>query len=202
MSDIFDETELQNNKILKNLSDSTLESLTDDVEKLTFSDIYEEADVAGNNVLEYLYNATDDQGNLYPITNLTDAVDKMAVSDVFDQTEINDNPILKSLAYHDNGDKVLVNEMNDRLNLLTVEDVFGDDMYKKNDQGEYVDKDGNVELINVGVKNPTDPIETLSDLLDRSPEIIAKIKSLFSKAPAEETEEDWSGSFGKHIIPT
>ena len=144
LKDIFDETELQNNKILKNLSESTLESLTDDVEKLTFSDIYDETDVAGNNVLEYLYTATDDEGNLYPITNLTEAVDKMAVSDVFDETEINDNPILKSLAYDENGDEVLINDMNDRLNTLTVEDVFGDDMYKKNENGEYVDKDDNV----------------------------------------------------------
>ncbi|MBR2330033.1 MAG: hypothetical protein IKA40_02190, partial [Clostridia bacterium] len=144
LKDIFDETELQNNKILKNLSESTLESLTDDVEKLTFSDIYDEADVAGNNVLEYLYNATDDEGNLYTITNLTEAVDKMAVSDVFDETEINDNPILKSLAYDEEGEPVLINDMNERLNTLTVEDVFGDDMYKKNDEGEYVDKDDNV----------------------------------------------------------
>lgn len=55
-----------------------------------------------------------------------------------------------------------------------------------------VSKDGNVELINVGVKNPSDPIEQLSDLIDRSPEIIAKIKALFAKDKAEETaaEED------------
>ncbi len=42
-------------------------------------------------------------------------------------------------------------------------------------------KDGSVELINIGVKNPTDPMEQLSDIIDRSPEIIAKIKALFAK---------------------
>ena len=55
-----------------------------------------------------------------------------------------------------------------------------------------VSKDGDVELINIGVKNPSDPIETLSDLIDRSPEIIAKIKALFGKGDKkaeEETEE-------------
>ena len=53
-----------------------------------------------------------------------------------------------------------------------------------------VDKDGNVELINIGVKNPSDPMEQLSDIIDRSPEIIAKIKALFAKNKAEdETEE-------------
>ena len=52
-----------------------------------------------------------------------------------------------------------------------------------------VSKDGDVELINIGVKNPSDPIEQLSDLIDRSPEIIAKIKALFAKNK-EETSED------------
>ena len=53
-----------------------------------------------------------------------------------------------------------------------------------------VDKNGNVELINIGVKNPSDPMETISDIIDRSPEIIAKIKALFAKAPAEENDEE------------
>ena len=42
---------------------------------------------------------------------------------------------------------------------------------------------GSVDMINVGMKNPSDPIEQVADLLERSPEIIAKIKSLFDKAP-------------------
>ncbi len=44
-----------------------------------------------------------------------------------------------------------------------------------------VDADGDVDMINVGVKNPSDPIEQLSDLIERSPEIITKIKAIFAK---------------------
>ena len=40
---------------------------------------------------------------------------------------------------------------------------------------------GEVEMLNVGVKNPSDPIEQISDLLERSPEIIAKVKALLGK---------------------
>ena len=43
-----------------------------------------------------------------------------------------------------------------------------------------VSKDGSVELINVGVKAPTDPLELVSDIIDRSPEIIARIKAIFA----------------------
>lgn len=146
LKDIFDETELQNNKILKNLSGSTLESLTDDVEKLTFSDIYDETDVAGNNVLEYLYTAKDEYDNLYPITNLTEAINKMTVSDVFDETEINSNPILKSLAYDEEGEPVLINDMNERLDTLTIKDVFKDDIY--NEDGT-VKEDANPVLVHL-----------------------------------------------------
>lgn len=53
-----------------------------------------------------------------------------------------------------------------------------------------ISKDGNVELINIGVKNPSDPIEQISDIIDRSPEIIAKIKALFAKDKSEEEKED------------
>lgn len=52
-----------------------------------------------------------------------------------------------------------------------------------------ISKDGNVEMINIGVKNPSDPIEQLSDLIDRSPEIIARVKALFAKDKDEEAEE-------------
>lgn len=44
-----------------------------------------------------------------------------------------------------------------------------------------VSKNGDVELINIGVKNPTDPLDQICDILDRSPEIIAKIKAIFAK---------------------
>ena len=53
-----------------------------------------------------------------------------------------------------------------------------------------VSKDGSVELINIGIKNPSDPIEQLSDLIDRSPEIIGKIKALFKKDSAEDEVEE------------
>ena len=53
-----------------------------------------------------------------------------------------------------------------------------------------VSKDGDVELINIGVKNPTDPMEQLSDIIDRSPEIIAKIKALFAKNKKENENEE------------
>ena len=52
-----------------------------------------------------------------------------------------------------------------------------------------VSKDGDVELINIGIKNPTDPMEQLSDIIDRSPEIIAKIKALFAKDNKQEDEQ-------------
>ena len=48
-----------------------------------------------------------------------------------------------------------------------------------------VDPDGDVDMINVGVKNPSDPIEQLSDLIERSPEIISKIKAIFAKDKSE-----------------
>ena len=47
---------------------------------------------------------------------------------------------------------------------------------------------GSVDMLNVGMKNPTDPIEQIADLLERSPDIIAKIKALFEKVPAIETK--------------
>ena len=52
-----------------------------------------------------------------------------------------------------------------------------------------VSKDGDVELINIGVKNPSDPMEQLSDIIDRSPEIIAKIKAVFAKEKAADGED-------------
>ncbi len=48
-----------------------------------------------------------------------------------------------------------------------------------------VSKNGDVELINIGVKNPTDPLEQISDIIDRSPEILAKIKAIFVKEDEE-----------------
>ncbi len=52
-----------------------------------------------------------------------------------------------------------------------------------------ISKDGDVEMVNIGVKAPSDPIEQLSDLIDRAPELIAKIKAIFAKDNAEEEAE-------------
>lgn len=53
-----------------------------------------------------------------------------------------------------------------------------------------ITKDGDVDFINIGVKNPSDPVEQLSDLIDRSPEIIGRIKALFAKNKDEEASEE------------
>ena len=53
-----------------------------------------------------------------------------------------------------------------------------------------VSKEGDVELINIGVRAPSDPIEQISDLIDRSPEIFAKLKALFTKDKKEEESDD------------
>ena len=46
---------------------------------------------------------------------------------------------------------------------------------------------GGVEFINVGMKTPSDPIEQIAGIIERSPEIIEKIKTTFSKkSDAEE----------------
>ena len=45
---------------------------------------------------------------------------------------------------------------------------------------------GEVEMINVGVKNPSDPIEQIADFIERSPEIIAKVKAILGKDKAAE----------------
>lgn len=48
------------------------------------------------------------------------------------------------------------------------------------------DKDGDVEFINVSAKGKPDPVDQIADLVERTPEIIAKIKALFSKDTDEE----------------
>ncbi len=51
-----------------------------------------------------------------------------------------------------------------------------------------INAEGEVDLINVGVKNPSDPIEQIADFIERSPEIIAKVKALLSKDKTEDEE--------------
>ena len=42
-----------------------------------------------------------------------------------------------------------------------------------------ISKDGEVDIVNIGVRNPADPIEQIANLIERSPELIAKIRDLF-----------------------
>ena len=44
-----------------------------------------------------------------------------------------------------------------------------------------VDKSGSVEFINVGMKGKPDPVDQIADFVERTPDIIAKIKDIFSK---------------------
>lgn len=50
--------------------------------------------------------------------------------------------------------------------------------------------DGKVELINVGLEQKSGPIEQVADVIERSPEIIAKVKSIFVKDAPAPVEED------------
>ena len=51
-----------------------------------------------------------------------------------------------------------------------------------------VDNRGDVEFINVGMKGKPDPVDQIADFVERTPDIIAKIKDLFSKEPKVDTE--------------
>ena len=56
-----------------------------------------------------------------------------------------------------------------------------------------VSKDGKTEFISVEGKTAVDPVEQACDLLDRSPEIIQKIKNIFDSnvsKPAEVVVEE------------
>lgn len=50
-------------------------------------------------------------------------------------------------------------------------------------------KDGDVEFINVSTKGKPDPVDQIADLVERTPDIIAKIKALFKKDEPEVEEE-------------
>lgn len=52
-----------------------------------------------------------------------------------------------------------------------------------------VSKNGDVNMINVGDKLPSDPVEQIIDVIQRSPEIIDKIKAFFKKSPDESTPD-------------
>ena len=48
-----------------------------------------------------------------------------------------------------------------------------------------VDADGDVEFINVSQKGKPDPVDQIADLVERTPDIIAKIKDNFTKDSAD-----------------
>ena len=50
-----------------------------------------------------------------------------------------------------------------------------------------IKKEGGVEMINVGASRPADPIEQIIEIIERSPDIIGRIKAVFKKD--EETAE-------------
>lgn len=50
-----------------------------------------------------------------------------------------------------------------------------------------VDSDGEVEFINVSQKGKPDPVDQIADLVERTPDIISKIKNIFSKDKDEES---------------
>ncbi len=52
-----------------------------------------------------------------------------------------------------------------------------------------VNSAGDVELINIGVPQANDPIDQIANLIERSPEIFGRIKSVFSKKTEEEDDE-------------
>ena len=51
-------------------------------------------------------------------------------------------------------------------------------------------EDGTVELLNLGMQRPADPVETTIGFIDRVPEIVEKIKNLFGKKKSEDTETE------------
>lgn len=49
-----------------------------------------------------------------------------------------------------------------------------------------IDKNGKTDFVSVESKSVLDPVEQACDLLDRSPEIIQKIKNIFDGTPASQ----------------
>ena len=48
-----------------------------------------------------------------------------------------------------------------------------------------VDASGDVDFLNVGQKGKPDPVDQIADFVERTPDIIEKIKNIFSKEPKE-----------------
>lgn len=53
-----------------------------------------------------------------------------------------------------------------------------------------IKKDGAVEMINVGQPAPQDPIEQITSIIERCPEIFGRIKAAFKKDKPEDNAED------------
>lgn len=109
---------VDDNKILKNLKDSTLDSLGADIKRLTVGSIFEDAD--SNKILKPLKNSTFDT-------------------------------------------------LNDDIKKLKITDVFEDDIYYKDADGNFTDKNGNVVTYenkvmrgewNYLLRDPSDPTKT------------------------------------------
>ncbi len=49
-----------------------------------------------------------------------------------------------------------------------------------------IKKDGNIDMINVGKPYPADPVEQIVEIIERSPDIIARLKAVFKKEEAQE----------------
>jgi sporulation protein YtfJ len=54
-----------------------------------------------------------------------------------------------------------------------------------------IDRYGSVEFININQKGKPDPVDQIADLVERTPDIIAKIKDLFAKDAKKEEEEQF-----------
>ena len=57
-----------------------------------------------------------------------------------------------------------------------------------------IKKDGNIEMINVGQPVPQDPIEQITSIIERSPEIFGRIKAVFVKGDKNAEASDASES--------
>ena len=53
-----------------------------------------------------------------------------------------------------------------------------------------IGKEGQVDMVNIGDKAPSDPVAQVANLLDRTPEILNKIKAVFVKDKSEDKSED------------
>ena len=54
-----------------------------------------------------------------------------------------------------------------------------------------IDRYGSVEFININQKGKPDPVDQIADLVERTPDIIAKVKDLFAKDAKKEDEEQF-----------